>query len=178
SGQQFDTAGGETPGNGRIKRFGSCEALHICCSNSIRCSWQSNRYRPCRNSRMAGGGNATGFSDVLADLTGKHVDFAGQLNGAHAAVHYLWHTAWPDGQHRYKATEQAVQSVGKELRSRGITDIAEADDAFAALKSGGVKVIIIQPSPFTYRHRNRLISSAQVQGLGTIFGWPQTGRER
>jgi len=123
------------------------------------------------------GGNATGFSDVLADLSSKYVDFAGQLDGAQAAVHYLWHTAWPDGQNRYKATEQAVQSVGKELRSRGITDIAEANDAFAALKSGGVKVIIIQPSPFTYRHRNRLISSAQVQGLGTIFGWPQTGRE-
>jgi putative ABC transport system substrate-binding protein len=123
------------------------------------------------------GGNATGFSDVLADLSSKYVDFAGQLSGAQAAVHYLWHTAWPDGQHRYKATEQAVQSVGKELQSRGITEIAEVDDAFAALKSGGVKVIIIQPSPFTYRHRNRLISSAQAQGLGTIFGWPQTGRE-
>jgi putative tryptophan/tyrosine transport system substrate-binding protein len=123
------------------------------------------------------GGNATGFSDVLADLSSKYVDFAGQLGGAQAAVQYLWHTAWPDGQHRYKATEQAVQSVGKELRSRGITNIAEADDAFAALKSGGVKVIIIQPSPFTYRHRNQLIGSAQVQGLGVIFGWPQTGRE-
>jgi putative tryptophan/tyrosine transport system substrate-binding protein len=123
------------------------------------------------------GWNATGFSDVLADLSSKYVDFSGQLGGAQAPVYYLWHTAWPDGQHRYKATEQAVQSVGVELRSRGITDIAEADDALAALKNGGAEVIIIQPSPFTYRHRNGLISSAQGQGLGTIFGWPQTGRE-
>jgi putative ABC transport system substrate-binding protein len=123
------------------------------------------------------GWNATGFSDVLADLSSKYVDFAGQLGGGQAAVHYLWHTAWPDGQHRYKATEHAVQSVGVDLRSRGITDIDEVDDAFAALKSGGAKVIIIQPSPFTYRHRNRIISSAQGLGLGTIFGWPQTGRE-
>jgi len=50
-----------------------------------------------------------------------------------------------------------------DLRSRGITDIDEVDDAFAALKSGGAKVIIIQPSPFTYRHRNRIISAAQGQ---------------
>lgn len=125
------------------------------------------------------GGNTTGFSDVLADLSSKYVDFAGQLGGgAQRAVYYLWHIVWPDGQHRYKATEQAAQSVGMELRSRGITDIAEADDAFAALKELGAKVIIVHPSPFTYRHRNRLISSPQVQGLGTIFGWPQTGRGR
>src|SRR5262249_16074050 len=123
------------------------------------------------------GGNATGFSDVLADLSGKYVDFAGQLGGAQSAVHYLWHTAWPDGQHRYKATEQAVQSVGKELRSRGISAIAEADDAFTALKTGAVKVTMSERRQFTYRHRNRLISSAHVEGLGTIFGWPQTGRE-
>jgi hypothetical protein len=96
---------------------------------------------------------------VLGDLSSKYVDFAGQLGGAQAAVQYLWHTAWPDGQHRYNATEQAVQSVGVELRSRGITDIAEADDSFAALKNVGAKVIIIQPSPFTYRHRNQLIST-------------------
>jgi len=123
------------------------------------------------------GGYATGFSDVLADLSSKYVDFAKQMDKAQAAINYLWHTAWPDGQYRFNATERAAKSLGVELRSRGIADIAEADDALAALKNGDTKVLIVQPSPFTYRHRSRIINSAQRQGLGTIFAWPQTGRE-
>jgi putative tryptophan/tyrosine transport system substrate-binding protein len=51
------------------------------------------------------GGNATGFSDVLADLSGKYVQFAIELGPAPAAVDYLWHAEWPDGNIR-RASEQ------------------------------------------------------------------------
>jgi putative ABC transport system substrate-binding protein len=123
------------------------------------------------------GGNATGFSDVLADLSSKYVDFAKQMDNPQPAVNYLWHTAWPDGKYRFNATEQAARTLGVELRSRGIAEIAEADDAVAALRNGDSKVLIVQPSPFTYRHRSRIISAALSKGLGTIFAWPQTGKE-
>src|SRR5205823_322609 len=43
------------------------------------------------------GGNVTGFSDVLADLSGKYVDFAMQLGKPQAPIAYIWHTEWPDG---------------------------------------------------------------------------------
>jgi len=49
------------------------------------------------------GGNATGFSDILAELSGKLVDVARELIKPHRIIHYLWHTAWPDGQNRYEA---------------------------------------------------------------------------
>ena len=122
------------------------------------------------------GGNATGFGDILADLASKYVDFARQLGKPQAAVDYLWHTAWPDGQHRFQATERAARSSGVELRSRGISDIAEGDDAIAAMRKAGAKTLIIQPSPFTYRHRVRLIDSALNHGLGTIVAWPPSAR--
>ena len=67
------------------------------------------------------GGNATGFSDVLADLSGKYVQLATELGKPQAAIYYLWHTEWTDGQHRFQATERAAQSSGVELRSRGIS---------------------------------------------------------
>jgi putative ABC transport system substrate-binding protein len=124
------------------------------------------------------GGNITGFSDVLADLSGKYVQFAAELGKPQAAVNYLWHTEWSDGQHRFQATERAARSSGVELRSRGIRDLAEANDALAAMKKGGALALIIQPSPFTYRHRGRLIDSAMNQGLGTIVAWPVGARER
>jgi ABC-type uncharacterized transport system substrate-binding protein len=123
------------------------------------------------------GGNATGLSDVLADLSGKYVQFATELGKPQAAIHYLWHTEWSDGQHRLQATERAAQSFGVKLQSQGIRDIAEANDVLAAMKKAGALTLIIQPSPFTYRHRSQLIDSAMNHGLGTILPWPVGARE-
>jgi putative ABC transport system substrate-binding protein len=118
------------------------------------------------------GHNATGFSDMLAELSGKYVELARELARPQAPVDYLWHTLWPDGQYRFQATEQAARSLGVKLRSRGIGDIGEAHEVMAAMKKDGAVTLIIQPSPFTYRQRHRLIALATSQGLGTIFPFP------
>jgi putative ABC transport system substrate-binding protein len=123
------------------------------------------------------GRNATGFSDILADLSGKLVDLSRELSKPQTTVDYLWHTAWPDGQNRYQATEQAVQAAGMKLRSKGIADIAELDDALVTMKQSGSKTLVVQPSPFTYGHRGRIIASAMQNGLGTIFAFPVAARE-
>ncbi len=113
------------------------------------------------------GQNATGFSDILADLSGKLVDLSRELSQPGTAVGYLWHTAWPDGQNRYQATEQAIQAAGMKLRSTGITDIGELDDALTRIKQSGSTTLIVQPSPFTYGQREKIIGSAMKNELGT-----------
>jgi putative tryptophan/tyrosine transport system substrate-binding protein len=123
------------------------------------------------------GGNATGFSDILLDLSSKYVDLAIELAKPEAVVDYLWHTAWGNGPQRYQATERAARASHVELRARGVSEIAEVDGALAAMKQGGAVTLLIQPSPFTYRHRNQLIDSARDQGLATIFAWPVAARE-
>jgi putative tryptophan/tyrosine transport system substrate-binding protein len=123
------------------------------------------------------GRNATGFSDILADLSGKFVDLAIELTKPQMTIDYLWHTAWPDGQNRYLATEQAVHAAGRQLRAKGIADITELDSALATIKQSGSMVLIVQPSPLTYGHRTRIIVSATKNGLGTIFAFPVAARE-
>jgi putative tryptophan/tyrosine transport system substrate-binding protein len=123
------------------------------------------------------GHNATGFSDILADLSGKLVDIARELNGPRDTLDYVWHTAWPDGQNRYHATEQAASAGNLKLRSRGIVDISELDDTLAAVKQAGSRFVIVQPSPFTYMQRDKIIGSAFKNDLGTIFGFPVAARE-
>ncbi len=123
------------------------------------------------------GGNATGFSDILSDLGTKLVELARDLSKPQATVDYLWHTAWPDGQNRFQATEQAAQSLGVKLRSRGIADVAEINDALAAMKQSAATTVIVQPSPFTYGQRERIINSAINHGLATIFAFPIAGRD-
>src|SRR5262249_39264257 len=123
------------------------------------------------------GRNATGFSDILADLSGKLVDIARDLNGPRDTVDYVWHTAWPDGQNRYDATERAANAAFLKVRSRGIINIAELDGMLDAAKQAGSRFVIVQPSPFTYTQRDKIIESAFRHDLGTIFGFPVAARE-
>ena len=85
--------------------------------------------------------------------------------------------SWPDGQNRYRATEQAVHEAGMQLQARGIADITELDSALAAMKESGSTVLIVQPSPLTYGQRTRIIVTATKNGLGTIFAFPVAARE-
>jgi putative ABC transport system substrate-binding protein len=123
------------------------------------------------------GRNATGFSDILADLSGKLVGIADELNVPRTTINYLWDTAWPDGQNRYQATERAAKAAGLKLQSKGIADIAELDSALIAIEASGSTILIVQPSPLTFEQRGRIIASAMKNGLGTIFGFPIAARE-
>jgi putative ABC transport system substrate-binding protein len=123
------------------------------------------------------GRNVTGFSDVLADLSGKYVELARELGGQQETIDYLWYTDWPDGQRRHDGTEQAAQSLDAKIRSWGISSVAGVDDAIAAIKKAGASTFIIQPSPFTYTERARLIDAANRYRLGAIHGFPIAARE-
>jgi putative ABC transport system substrate-binding protein len=88
--------------------------------------------------------NATGFSDILGDLSGKLVEIADELSEPRTTINYLWQTAWPDGQNRYQATERAAQAAGLKLESKGIAKIDELDSALIAIKPSGSAVLIVQ----------------------------------
>lgn len=117
------------------------------------------------------GGNVTGFGDFLAELASKYVQFALEVGRRQPVVHYLWHSGWTDGHYRFERTEQAAHSLNVKLRSRAIADVSEIDDAMVELRKAGASVVIVQPSPFTFLERGRLIASAMTHGLATIFAF-------
>ena len=123
------------------------------------------------------GGNITGFSDVLADLSSKYVQFGIELGKPSAPIDYLWHTDWPDGENRLGATALAAQSLGVELRSRGFANVDDVNDVLVAMKNAGAVSVVVQPSPLTNRYRVRLIESGMARGLGMIMAWPVAARE-
>ena len=61
------------------------------------------------------------------------------------------------------------------LRSQGIAESAEIDEAIGRMKQNGATTVIVQPSPFSYRERAHIISSAN--GLATLFGFPIAARD-
>jgi putative tryptophan/tyrosine transport system substrate-binding protein len=121
------------------------------------------------------GGNATGFSDMHADLSGKFVQLASELGKP--AIGYLWYTGFADGPYRLEVTQRAAKSLGVNLRSRGIGDIAEADNAMVSIKADGAIALIVQSSPFAFRHRQRLIDTATQHGLGTVLPFPPAAKD-
>jgi putative ABC transport system substrate-binding protein len=123
------------------------------------------------------GGNATGFSDNLSDVSAKLVQYAREVSKPQATIDYLWHTAWPDGKNRFQSTEEAAQAAGVELRSKGIVESNEIDQTISAMKQNGATTVIVQPSPFTYQQRAHIISTASDAGLATLFGFPIAARE-
>jgi hypothetical protein len=56
-------------------------------------------------------------------------------------------------------------------------DIAELDDALMRIKQSDSTTLVVQPGPFTYGQRGRIIASAMKNGLGTIFAFPVAARE-
>jgi putative ABC transport system substrate-binding protein len=117
------------------------------------------------------GGDITGFSDILAELGGKYVQYAIEIGKPPGVVHYVWYDGWKDGHHRLQVTEQAAQSLNVKLQARAIADLSELDNAMTATRRAGAFVVIVQPSPFTYLHRDRILESATRQGLATIFAF-------
>jgi putative ABC transport system substrate-binding protein len=120
--------------------------------------------------------NVTGFSDLLGDLGGKLIDLSKELSKGNA-VDYLWHTDWPDGRQRHFDTEQAALSAAVNFRSHGVGNTGDVVDILTAIKSAGGSTVIVQPSPFTYRLRERIIASAIKLGLSTLFAFPIAARE-
>src|SRR4029453_11254517 len=117
------------------------------------------------------GGNVTGFSDVLAELSSKYVQFAIELGKPPGVVYYVWHSGWTDGQYRFQRTEEAANALNVRLRAQAFTDETEVDNAMAAMKKGGAAVVIVKSSPFPFPPRDRLIDAASSRGLATIFAF-------
>jgi putative tryptophan/tyrosine transport system substrate-binding protein len=45
------------------------------------------------------------------------------------------------------------------------------------MKTDEAVTVVIQSSPFTYRHRHRLIDTAMDHGLATIYAFPPAARD-
>ena len=85
------------------------------------------------------GGNVTGFSDTHADLSGEYVQFAIDVGKPQGTVNYLWHTGWRMGNIGFRsASEQPNRSVSN-FDQGGISDIAEANDVLAAMKTDEIE---------------------------------------
>jgi putative ABC transport system substrate-binding protein len=46
-----------------------------------------------------------------------------------------------------------------------------------AMKADGAATVVVQSSPFTFRHRSRIIDSAMHHGLATVYAFPPAAKD-
>jgi ABC-type uncharacterized transport system substrate-binding protein len=63
------------------------------------------------------------------------------------------------------------------LCARALSDIGELDAVLGDMRSNGVTALIVQPSPFTYLHRDHIIASIARDRFAMISAWPQAPSE-
>jgi putative ABC transport system substrate-binding protein len=63
------------------------------------------------------------------------------------------------------------------LQVRAISDVIELTSVVADLKSNGIRAIIVQPSGYTWRHRQQIIEVMNRSTLAMICAWPTIAAE-
>src|SRR5262245_26203346 len=80
------------------------------------------------------GGNATGLSNVSADLSGKRLELLREIVPGLSRVVYLWNPDSRGAVLDFKESEAAASSLHVDLQSIEVSSAAELDHAFSTVK--------------------------------------------
>jgi putative ABC transport system substrate-binding protein len=119
-------------------------------------------------SRARPGGNITGLSMMIPDLSGKRLEILKEAVPHLSRVAALWHRDAPVGPY-VKETQAAAQALGLQLQSLAVRSPDEFDQAFAAMTSEHADALVLIPSGLFFSHRRQLAELAVQHRLPVMF---------
>jgi ABC-type uncharacterized transport system substrate-binding protein len=114
------------------------------------------------------GGNVTGLTNQLGDLTLKYVELMRELVPGPERFGLIWE---PDNAgSRLGALEfqKTAPRVGVTVVSAPLRGVGDLDQAFAVLVRERAQVVLVHPSPIASRQRDRILAFAAEQRLPTL----------
>jgi putative ABC transport system substrate-binding protein len=115
------------------------------------------------------GGNATGLSDLHADLIAKRLELFKELIPSASRVAVLANSANPGHQRQLKDLEAAAPAFGVSLLSLPIAGPDEIDRAFIAMREQRTEGLLILGDPILATHRRRITDLAASSRLPALF---------
>jgi ABC-type uncharacterized transport system substrate-binding protein len=110
------------------------------------------------------GGNATGFSIVAPDLSGKRLELLKEIVPEVSPVAVMLNTKNPQSQFELKEMQTAAQAMGLQLHPVPVSPQDTLEGAFAAMKQASVRALIILTDPIFFSQRRRIVElAAQTQ---------------
>jgi putative ABC transport system substrate-binding protein len=122
------------------------------------------------------GGNITGLSVQLTDLSTKGLELLHSVIPEATRIAVLWNPDTPSHPPVLKAVEEAGRALRVQLQPVEVRSGAELEDAFAAMARARAQAVQVLPSPIFLAERQRVATLAMTHQLPTML-WTQEEAE-
>jgi putative ABC transport system substrate-binding protein len=115
------------------------------------------------------GGNATGFSIVAPDLSGKRLQLLKELLPGVSSVAVISTVTNPQAPIELKETQAAAKTMDIVLHSIQVSDEISVESAFDAIKQSQAQAVIVLTDAILYSQRNKIASLAAANRLPGMY---------
>ena len=115
------------------------------------------------------GGNITGLSMMLTELTAKQLEISKEAMPHATHVGVLWDPATPSHALALEAADTAGKKLGVKLQMVPASTVQEFDPAFTTMTNGHVDCFLAVPAAFAYSYRTLLADLSLKYRLGGVF---------
>jgi ABC-type uncharacterized transport system substrate-binding protein len=116
------------------------------------------------------GGNVTGLTDTVGvEIAGKQLQLLKEAVPQASRVAVLWYsTGLPSPAYR-REEEAAARALGLTLQFYSIKTPEELEGAFTAVTKDRAEALLVEPSPFIWVHRQRIVALAAQSRLPAMY---------
>ena len=115
------------------------------------------------------GGNVTGLSVQLLELTAKQLELLKETVPEVSRVAVLWNPATPTGAPQMRETEVAGRTLGVKLQSLEVRGPDDFERAFQAAATGRASALLVFGDPMFFLHRTRIVGLAAKSRLPAMY---------
>jgi ABC-type uncharacterized transport system substrate-binding protein len=115
------------------------------------------------------GGNATGFSIVAPDLSGKRLEMLKEVVPRLSSVGVLLNDANPQSEIEFKEMEIAARVLGIELRPIRISAESSLQSAFEKTPRGSIQAVIVLTDAVLFSQRKQIVALAAANRLPGMY---------
>jgi putative ABC transport system substrate-binding protein len=115
------------------------------------------------------GGNATGFSIIAPDLSGKRLELLKEIVPYMSSVAVMLNTANPQSQFELKETETAAPVLGLQIQPIEISPERTLEEGFATMGKTSAQALIVLTDPIFFSQRTRIVDLATRSRLPAMY---------
>jgi putative tryptophan/tyrosine transport system substrate-binding protein len=115
------------------------------------------------------GGNATGFSIVAPDLSGKRLELLKEIVPELSPVAVMLNTRNPQSQFELNEMQAAARAMGLQLHPVQVSPEDTLEQAFAAMSTASVRALVILTDPIFFSQRKTIVDLAARSRLPAMY---------
>jgi putative ABC transport system substrate-binding protein len=119
------------------------------------------------------GGNVTGLSLMMSDISGKRLELLKELVPGVSRLAVLWNSTNPYPTSVFKETEAAARTLGIEVQSLEVKGPADFATVFGLARQKRPDALFTIDDPLTLSQLNQIVDFAAANRLPAIYGVPE-----